>query len=570
MHRTEVTGCEGGHGHSFLCLPTSVRRRIYLEAGLFADCDRICLGEPRDSWPKNSVYARRDCMRYAQSSAVTYNLELTCRTIYREACSILYSTNHFTIQYEQARGLSGLQHLTPSALSSLSRLTVCLNVTQCQNTDPYSKNCDELWHWAKWGRYDETALQSSSSRFKDILRDWEKAAHHLGSHCKPSTLKLYLICDVENAEVAVPILEPLFSMPQLAKCAIRLGQHPDSKLQDLAREAALRATKSTQDILSSPFPFLRLPRELRLHVLSYTDLITPLREVHWNPEKKFYVQYLSWTPDGEYLQSSFSYRQVAPLRCCFLQHMGCFCPRFHASYPEECNCWSPPTPIFLASRALKADAEEIFYRLNRFIITHPGGTTYIPKRTPDRLEGSIFLTDVVPFAHLHHLRFLELVFPPFEDDYIQSREPAYQDWIDTIDRIHTKLIGMTLRVYMRDQGLHYVNNVEIPFRAHSAAKKGEIIPAMYVRTLEPLKKLRGLERFFVHLACPFSRNRDGYLRRDNKRYMRDRYTRDLEDKVEKLVMGPGYDAIAAGKEDLEVSQWREDELVSGTGADQWR
>jgi hypothetical protein len=68
--------------------------------------------------------------------------------------------------------------------------------------------------------------------------------------------------------------------------------------------------------------------------------------------------------------------------------------------------------------------------------------------TPSRLEASIFLTSTVPPNALRFLRFLEVVFPPFDENYLHLDELAYQDWLRTIDYVSDKLClpTLTLRV----------------------------------------------------------------------------------------------------------------------------
>ena len=58
----------------------------------------------------------------------------------------------------------------------------------------------------------------------------------------------------------------------------------------------------------------------------------------------------------------------------------------------------------------------------------------------------------MPSNAILFLRFLEVVIPPFEDDYLGPHEPAYQDWLQTIDRIGEQLClpMLTVRVYMAE------------------------------------------------------------------------------------------------------------------------
>ena len=117
-----------------------------------------------------------------------------------------------------------------------------------------------------------------------------------------------------------------------------------------------------------------------------------------------------------------------------------------------CHCWSPPTSLFLVCPAILDAARTVFFSSNRFIITSSNGPNAIAETTPDRLEASVFLTDVVPFTNLCWLRSLELVFPPFEDDYLSVTEPAYSDWLQTLDYIKDELNTpmMDLHMHMAD------------------------------------------------------------------------------------------------------------------------
>jgi hypothetical protein len=101
---------------------------------------------------------------------------------------------------------------------------------------------------------------------------------------------------------------------------------------------------------------------------------------------------------------------------------------------------------------LREDAQAIFFMKNRFVITPSKGCNHVADGTPARLEVSIFLTKIVSPNALGFLTFLEVVFPPFDNDYLRLHEPAYQDWLQTIDYVRDKLYlpTFTLRFYMAD------------------------------------------------------------------------------------------------------------------------
>jgi hypothetical protein len=108
------------------------------------------------------------------------------------------------------------------------------------------------------------------------------------------------------------------------------------------------------------------------------------------------------------------------------------------------------------------------------------------------------------------LTIIEIVFPPFEEDYLRITVPAYQEWLQTITfmRNGLNLPNLTLRVYMADISA-YDHYQGLPgFRRGITKERGITIVQMYNRTLMPLAELKGLGKFFVHLTWPFARTKD--------------------------------------------------------------
>ena len=533
------------HLRSFLCLPPAIRLRIYSLAGLLEDIDIDLNQRPgTDSWP----------WPFADDFHFTFNLLLTCRTIYTEASSIVYNTNRFFIRYRGSQSLQALRNLTPISLSSLAYLTVHLNITSCAIGQPCS-NIQTPEGRARH-RYDKP-LQSSSRRSQLALFEWQSTARYVMAHVQPFNFQLHLLCDVEDLEAAELAVEPLSSTQTLLGCALRLCRQPDPLIQDLARKTATRAMGRCLDQLESPFRFLALPRELRCLVLEYTDLVTPLCEVEWDPEKGYYLRYSTSGCGGSWDCPSELHRACRFRNCWHCSNIGCFCSRSHTAFSSKCHCWSPPTSLFLVCRVLLEDVQNVFFTWNRFVIIPSTGCNRPADKTPNRLEISAFLKDVVPSNALRLLRFLEVVIPPFEEDYLRPHEPAYQDWLQTIDRIGEQLClpMLTVRVYMAE----YLprDGETTTFRAKMTKEQVMTIIKMYARTLGPLSKLRGLRRFFVHLAWPFTWTRAGRQRRRHDPESVQEQIRISEQRIERLVMGDGYDSSLLQKEMLGNSQWLE-------------
>ncbi|KAF7865990.1 hypothetical protein EAF04_006153 [Stromatinia cepivora] len=290
-----------------------------------------------------------------------------------------------------------LMNLTPASLSSLTQLSVHLRGTSCiiPNKHSAGARCCVAPHKKKYStecchqEHDEPL--GTSSENEAIVVEWQRAGRYIASCIKPSVLKLYFTCDVENLEVGQRVVDPFRSMPTLADCSIRLSHGHHALLQGLAVETAVlvKQWRTAPPDDEPTFRFMDLPQELRLQVLKYTDLVTPLKEVEWNPRDNFYLHY----------------RTTICLE---------------------------PTPLFLVCRTLYEDARAVFFSMNHFVITPVTGCTE-PAETPDRLEILIFLKDALPPAALQYLKSLEIVFPPFRDDYLRPHESAYDQWLQAID-----------------------------------------------------------------------------------------------------------------------------------------
>jgi len=535
---------------TFLSLPPVVRHQIYCDAGLIHDSDIDFNRRVNTTyWPPSADFQ------------ISYNLLLTCRTVYTETSYIIYSTNRFFIRYSDGQSLEALRNLTADSVALLTQLTVHLNVTSCEKGQECCEVCRGKSSYCL--KHDKPLGLSS----KTILSEWQTTARYITAHIKQSHLSLHFVCDVNELKVAMYVVEPLRNTPTLAECSIRLARQPGPLLRDVAQEVATRAMgyQDRWNHVGSAFRFFDLPQELRLKILGYTDLVTPLCEVEWNPESNFYLHYSTWRCGGPSIggfpECSPDLHRACQFRNCWQyepSNVGCFCRRYHAAFSSKCRCWSPPTSLFLVCKQLSVDAQAVFFARNRFIIVPSGGCTHPAKSTPTRLEVSIFLRDVVPSNALHFLKFLEVVFPPFYDDYLCPHEPAYQDWLQTIEYVRERLDlpMLTLRIYMADYILH--GELVADFRSTMTKEQGMAILKMYARTLGPLSKLRekGLSRFFADLAYPFAHTRFG-LR--NPTSVLERST-ELRQRIERLVMGDDYDGTLLETKELGNSQWLEESL----------
>ncbi|OTA86385.1 hypothetical protein M434DRAFT_35838 [Hypoxylon sp. CO27-5] len=376
-------------GSKLISLPPSIRRHIY-----------TYVGAPQNHF----LYLDRECRRQSQhihQEAVSdiFNLLLVCQFIYAELSSLLYSTNTII-----TRHLELLLKLNKSSLSSITSLKVHLNASAS------ARDCSHRYVLYK---------TESLNDFAPIINQWQTTVDHIAPHIEPNKLELWLICDCEpgRTDLAKLILAPLRRLPILRRCHIRLGCRPDHHLRQLAQDAAEEATGllPAHSTSSRPaFEFLRLPSELRLKILEYTDLVTPLNKVKWRPNRGYSItkqcsscQYgppYCHPNDHEacasgkvidnckicpHRRTGFAHTPGTSVRnacsqcyhyACQFYHCekrtpesdqirtGCFCASRHAAYSLLCRCWVPPTALFLVSRSFLRDAQAVFFTCNSFIV----------------------------------------------------------------------------------------------------------------------------------------------------------------------------------------------------------
>lgn len=525
---------------SLFCLPPTLRHHIYLAAGV-PQSDNCQL-------PVNLNRAPSSLTR-------CHGLLLTCRAVYHELARMLYSGNFFLVRYTDSRSLDVLGNLRPTSIAFLTQITIHLNVTACAD----SWLCCEVADSSSC-RHREEHNSPLDSSAEAVISAWQTAASYLAAHIKPSSLQLHLICDADGIETATRVLEPLRRFPRLAECDIRLARQPDRDLQNMAQHVATQAMAYPD--FGLVFQYFSLPQEIRIQILEYTDLVTPLCEVEWNPERNFYLHYTRKScPDSlnDYYQGSSRYchpdlHQSCKFRNCWQYEtlsVGCFCRRHHAAFSQRCRCWSPPTSLFLASKRFRQEALSVFFSKNRFIILPSGPDTHIMcepvASTPTRLEISTFLMNVVPPEALTYLRNVNVIFPPFHGEYLLKSEPGYQDWCQTIDFVSglLDLPMLTLCVEMEDYLVGPWRDEPAPdFRDKMSKEKGlKTIIYAYFRILAPLlhSKLRqkGLCRFSASAAWPWAHTRAG-LRRTRAQIDKD--DAEMAKRLTQFVMGKDYDS----------------------------
>ncbi|KAK4121290.1 hypothetical protein N657DRAFT_648116 [Parathielavia appendiculata] len=220
-----------------------------------------------------------------------------------------------------------------------------------------------------------------------------------------------------------------------------------------------------------------LPPELRIRILEYTDLVTPWKEVTWSWQHRGYRVVCALCTSSSLDSPPHNHSGCRLSSCDPNVHDGDCVPsagcRHSAFSSSACNCWAPPTNLFLIYRTSYRDAQFAFFSRNRFIIhdfhvtepwdlpaeqLEPGRPKTASTRTSypfERLAVSKFLRDIVPVHCLAYLRFLELLFPPYvPHDWPHREHPAILDWAATVDwaRGQVNAPALTIRLVMADFG----------------------------------------------------------------------------------------------------------------------
>ncbi len=558
--------------HTLVGLPAHLRRRIYLYTGV-ARLDghpyTYFLGGHRESGRARTVSEF--------DSPPTRNfvgLLRCCHTLSVETAALLYSANRFVIFYSsRLDSFKHLRALSPTFIASLTSLKIALNESCPDPTDSSShplcscvghvlEDWDANHHCANYrgGQHrrplldttlgsDPTALTSAKWEVEAMMSQWHRAVAHISSRIGTGRLELFLICDIDPEhpyalEATRRALAPVALFPRLKDCHVRLCKPPRYRIQQMAQEAVLQACgRASPARLSLANPggssaLTKLPPELRILILEYTDLVTPWKEVTWSRQHRGYQVVRALCASSSEGLCPTRNRNGCLLSNCdpnfdinrpyTPSYRCCFCRRRHGAFSSSCNCWAPPTNLFLISRALYRDAQFVFFSRNRFIIhvfhasrawdlpavqhehltLDTASTTTTRKYYPfDRLAASHFLRDIVPPHCLANLRFLELVFPPYvAHGWPGSDHPAILDWAVTVDWLRGQINppALTLAVVMAD----FWGGPIIGRRDMTKPLAGEILEG-YLRIIDPLRPLvrgndggGGLAGFYIQAAHP--------------------------------------------------------------------
>lgn len=497
-------------------------------------------------------------------------------------------------------------------------------------TDPNDAQLHQL-NWCEQNHQHDKPLETSDLKTRALLANWDATALHLAPLLVDDTLDFAMVCDVglgaDNLQIAQSAVRSLLHLPKLKDCSVRLCKVPDPQLLQLAHDAVQKARRimepvpalstsaaigdtrnkwtsesqifhtdapkvgstttdntvafntervqhgtgsgSQQSISNPSCHLLRLPSELRLRILMYTDLITPWAEVTWSRQHNAFVASRTYceTLDFRDKECPPSRHHGCQFSECWITYpsasAGCFCRVLHSAFSTTsvCRCWAQPQALFLVCRQLYRDVQFTFFSGNRFVVhdyhsnppyRHEALTpTAAGEYISSRLGASIFLREVIPVNCLRYLRFLELVFPPYWGDVWPSEDhPAVQEWATTLQWAQDKLNqpGLTIRLVTADPWEH-----GSPSRVNVTAGQGQKALAGHRRILSHLSTLRELGKFYAHLSWPWKMNNEWLDRADAVKCKE----KALKEEAERLVMGARYDGLYSHGEEPLHSLWQD-------------
>ena len=170
-----------------------------------------------------------------------------------------------------------------------------------------------------------------------------------------SKLSLGISCRTDRVTGRM-LLDELKTLQGIRDLSLRLNDHPHPEAIPIIKSSLLALTNRTR-IPSRPFRFIDLPTEIRHQILSYTDLI-PNYECN------------QWYSSGiEISMGKITRRFGECCSTCTTSLFFCACWSRVEAYATQCTCYSHPFAPFYVSKKLNADATNVFFSQNRFILS---------------------------------------------------------------------------------------------------------------------------------------------------------------------------------------------------------
>ena len=431
-------------------------------------------------------------------------LRLVSRQLNEEASDVTFSGDRFALRTSCPATLKDLLKIGEKPLSKIQHLHIELESP-------------------KWGE----GITLDELKDRVLITAWREICEKLKSWIIPRRLELTFICSAADLPTARNLADTLRSLPPLKHCSLSFGSRFDRSFQTTVRDLCLELTK-VETSPAHPFPFVRLPAELQLTILGYTDLVVRSKDAQFTPQ-------VLEIEDGQLRSADLCccIRRCGRTRCgrcsgtpvhrlcqCFGVIHSCCCYKGSNSFSTLCHCAHVSTDLLLVSRQVSSCALEVLYRQNRYQLSgdHYSSLKFLQRLPPRALD---LMKDIV----------FKFGCWDAELGYRARREEFLSSWQDLLDFIqgNFNLSKLSLTIYST------VENASSG-RGYSPQPKEDEGKVFYRDILGPVRSLKGLKAYFV--------------------YLEDDRVRHMEEESEKDVMGENYDSARFGKIATEDRQGR--------------
>lgn len=514
----------------FLALPPSIRRQIYHSAGLATGMTFHInrWATRKKSFPSRHVPFNHGS--HAELPPLPTDLFPVCRLVNQEITQAFYSENYFAITRQCPRGLRALERFRDSTLRQIRFLAIRVNVDSCIETccGHRLRRCGNGNRYLRNFHTHDAPLDAGITSHHNTILQWQQICARL-SNAEPGRLTLFIICDCADRYTADMVVTLLSTFPILKDCALRIARDHNDEMQRLAEDTVYRLTGRSPPPRIPPFQFLRLPKEIQLNILNYTKLVNGH---HITCDE-------SWMNYGDSCSVGGA---PAPVPYEGSGLLACFCSKSHSAFNFRCqNCKSLgfPLALFLVSRGFRDLATKVFYGKNVFAVSIVDDTSpyYCPSAMINRPMSIVPNLTRFPNGAIQFLTSLIFSFEVCALHHLRSNRLDWKHWVDTIELLskEANLAVLRLQVQLKESWYCTASDLQIVFEASWWERMSET----YHRLVQPMACLKGLQDFFVHI-----KRRSGFLVPDESAT---NWPRELEYRLERIVMGQKYDAWKRGK-----------------------
>ncbi|KAL8817503.1 MAG: hypothetical protein Q9191_008136 [Dirinaria sp. TL-2023a] len=244
------------------------------------------------------------------------------------------------------------------------------------------------------GEVPPQTLQRENNTSEELIRKWKEVCNLIHSRISASQLHLSISCTTNDKNIARAIVEPLAALPTLRTCAIHFG-YPyleRDAFKTIAKKSLLHLhnRKSVTGLHGS---FDDLPKEIRLKILSYTNLVYELKRYRSRRGLSVVNGRIQYSERKCCTQCS----DALAVCCCWSLRA--------AAFSTKCDCYKVPLELFSVNRRFYSDAFEVYFSRNRFIFGADN-----PDDAVDDFDGERQWLDRLPVKAYPWFRTIEVVF----------------------------------------------------------------------------------------------------------------------------------------------------------------